>query len=363
MDPEVQSYMDTAERLGLIPSSEYLDAFAEHVVVRQTGRADDQLAPIWREKLRHTYTRVLEHKYPELQAANGEVLQIDTAVDPAALEWEYFMLDGNGYADWIDDDGHVMPGSSFTMTRHTGRMAEMGHTWEANVFDLERAVKAGVPFLPIKQKLAKKAHDRTTNWVWLFGDSGKNLPGLCNHPNIRVTRAPLNGGATSRHFRDKSADEIADDFATLIDTIATGTLRAYHAATVFIPLELAQIMRRARLGSGDGLLTLWDWVQDTYKGDDTGQGKITFKVLNECTASWRADPRSGDAATDNSGIGGDFMLAIPGVDKEELCFIRARPYTQRPPQERDFNMYHPTHSKIGGCKVTCPTAVHRVDFF
>lgn len=349
---------ETMDALQLVPRADHLTAICADVIKR-AGRADDSLAPIWAEKLRHTYTKVLEVKYPEYAAANGDVLPIDTSVPPSALEWEYFLIDQQGYADWIDDDGRVAPGGTLTAKRFTGKCSEMGHRWDLSVFDLERASAAGLPLPKLKQQNAKRTHDAKTNWTWLFGDSAKNLPGLCNHPNITVSKAPLNGGASSRLWANKTVDEIASDVALAVDTVATSTLEQYHAARVYMPPSLFRELRNRRLGAGDGFASVLDWMRERYKGDDTGQGKVEFRMLNECDASRRLHPKTG---TDDSGLVGDFLLALPPENTEELSFIRARPFTQRPPQERDMVMHHMTHSKIGGCKCQIPLAVHRLDF-
>lgn len=349
----------TLDALGLIPRTDALEAECSRVLLRE-GK-DSSLAPIWAEKLRHTYAKVVEQKFPQYAAANGDVLPVDSSVDPASLEWEYFMIESAGYADWIDDDGAVAPSSAIKASRHTGKLAEMGHRWDMTVFDLERAAKANVPLAPIKQKHAKRTHDAKTNWVWLFGDSAKDLPGLCNHPNIGVSQAPdgtLGGGGGTAALADMTNDEILSVFASLINSVAEDTLENYHAATVWMSHADYRTLRDRRLGAGDGFASLLGLLTDRYKGDESGQGKVTFRTLLECDKTRRTNPKTG---VDNSGIARSFLLAIPQAGADELAFIRARPYTQRPPQERDMVMHHMTHSKIGGCKCQIPLAVQRMD--
>lgn len=343
--------------LEIIPR---LDAIvSEAQWMAQRGRCDAQLAPIWAEKLRHSFGAAVEVKYPEYMAANGDILPIDTSVDPAALEWEYFMVDSVGVADWIDDSGRIAPNSAISMSRHVGAMKEMGHSYDWNIFDLERSASAKLPLSDIKSKAARRAHDAKTNWTWLFGDSKLGMPGLASHPNISVSLAALNAGNSSRLWSQKTADEIATDMGVLINTIANNTLGAYHASTVLVPRNLFQRLRDLRLGAGDGFASVLDWMENRFKGDASGAGKVSFKIMNECQGTLRRDPLTG---TDTSGISGDFLLAYPSADKSELSFIRARPFTQRPPQEQDFVVKNLSHSKIGGCKCQIPLAVHRLDF-
>lgn len=353
----------TMDALKIIPRMDALEAVCDTIIKREGY--DAQLAPIWAEKLRHTYTKLFEIKYPEYKAANGDVLPVDT-VDPAMLEWEYFIVDQHGSADWIDDDGQVAPSGSISVKRKTGTMSEMGHKWTLTVMDLERAAKATIgtasfPLAQLKQKNAKRTHDAKTNWTWFFGDKEKDLPGLCNHPNISITTAPLKASPGTVRAWDANAtnDEIAADAASAINKIAQDTLEQYHAATVYMPPAYWRLLRDRRLGAGDGFASLLGLLQDRYKGDESGQGKITFATLLECASVSRLNPKTG---TDTSGITGDFLLVLPAASQDELAFVRARPYTQRPPQERDMVLHHMTHSKIGGCKCQIPLAVHRFDF-
>jgi hypothetical protein len=350
---------ETADMLCVVPRQ---DSLAEDLApIARKHRGDAQLAPIWAEKLRHTYSKVMETIYPELEAASGSVLPVDSSIDPAALEYEYFKIDSVGFASFIDDDGKLMNTGALQMSRYTGKCREIGYRYDVNQFDLERASSAGLALVNLHGKQAKRAHDALTNWVWLFGDSERGLPGLCNHPNITVQVAALNGGSTSRQWANKTADEIATDVSRMINSIAQNTLEAYHAATVFLPHDLLRRMRDLRISTGgDGYASVLGWMQDRFSGDPvTGQGRVEFRSLLMADADRRLDPRTG---TNTSGISGDFAIVLPKASSDELCFLRARPFTQLAPQDEDFSMKYLTHSKIGGVKCQIPLAVTRFDF-
>lgn len=349
----------------LYPSEAQINAFAQNLVVQ--GRCDaPQLAPFWAEKLRHTFPKVFEEVYTDLAAANGDILPIESGVDPGKLEWEYYAVDYRGYADFIDDEGDVMPSSQITAKRYTGEMHEIGHKFTVNLFDLEREATYDGPHLPIvatKQKVARRVHEERTNYIWLFGDPEKSadkFPGLVTHPNITVSFAALNAGATSRLWENKTEDEILADFAALIDTVPIDTKRRYWVKTVYMSLDRWLFLRNKTLSTSlTGFSSMLDLVRDRFKGDDSGQMAVEFKILNECDPAYRLHPK---LETDTSGIDGHFMLAIPKAPKDELNFVRARPYTTRPPREEDFKTIYPTHSKVGGCICKIPRAVHVMHF-
>lgn len=361
-DEEIRSITDSLGSVLPWPRLDSLIAMAKNAA--RYGRCDWQLAPIWAEKLRHTYAQVQELDYPELAAAMGNVLPIDTSPSPASIEWEYFQIEYAGYADFIDEEGDVAPTGSLKARRFTGKMHEIGDKYVVNMFDLERAAAVkGPPKISIVaeyQRGSKENHERTTNWVWLFGNKERELLGFLTHPNITVSVAPLNAGSSSRLWANKSNDEIVSDIIALIDTIPTVTKRKRHAAKVWMAEGMFRELRNRRLATTDGSLTsLLDYVRNLYSGDDSGQGKVEFKILNECSPDYRVHFKSG---TDESGLSGECMIAVADLSKDDACFIKARPYTTLPPQEQEFKVSTLTHSKIGGCKLREPLAVHRMDF-
>lgn len=330
-----------------------IKAFAQQLA--NLGRCDASLAPIWAEKLRHVFPKIVETIYPDLPVAAGEVLPIDSSVDPADLVWEYYMVDSGASMDWIDDDGSIMPSAYVKASRYTGTMAEFGGGYDYTIFDLERAAKANVPLNTIKASAVKRAHDEFVQRKWLFGDADKGMPGLLTHPNIPMSRAAA-GASTSRHWDDKTGDELIADFIALIDAIPEQSLEQHHAATVYMPFGLIRKLRSLYIASTDsGAVSYWDRLLKLYAGDDSGQGKVTFKGLNECQSSRRP-------STDPFPYGGDFMFALPAPNVDELAFVRARNLTQRPPQEQDFKVKIASHAKIGGVKVVRPLAVHVMCF-
>jgi hypothetical protein len=319
------------------------------------GRCDASFAPIWAEKLRHVFPKIVETLYPDLPVAAGDVLPVDSSVDPADIVWEYYMVDSGASMEWIDDDGTIMPSAYVKASRYTGTMAEFGGGFDYTIFDLERAAKANVPLNTIKATAVKRAHDEFVQKKWLFGDMSKGMFGLLTHPNIPMSIA-ADGASTSPHWDTKTGDELIADCIALVDTIPEDSMEQHHAARVYLPFGMIRKMRALYVSSADsGTVSYWDRLLKLFAGDDSGQGKVEFKGLNECQANRRG-------ATDPFPFGGDLMFAIPAPNVDELSFVRARGLTQRPPQEQDFKVKIVSHAKIGGIKVVRPLAVHIMCF-
>lgn len=319
------------------------------------GKCDAQLAPIWAEKLRHTIAGTIETIYPDLVAANGGVLPIDSSVNPATLEYEWFTIDRGAVMDWIDDEGNIVPGAFVTMKRDTGKHAEFAGGYAYNIFDLERWAFVGMNLPNELRDAMKRAHDEFVEWTWMFGRPEKELYGLCSHPNIPMSTAALNAGATSRLPANKTDDEVLRDFVTLLDTIPQQSVEAHHATKVYMPFSLIRLMRARFIAStATGTVSLWDKLQALYSGDDSGQGKVSFMGLNVCDASRRVNPNT---RTDTSNISGDMLIACSG-DARDGQFMRCRPLTQRPPVEEDLKVKVLAHANIGGARLVHPLAFH-----
>src|SRR5690606_30816728 len=114
----------------LIPRQDTLQALALRFAMElggfRCGRTDDSTAALWAEHMRSYSAKLLEHRYPDLPCAEGEVLPVMTDVDPAAEEFVYYSIESGGYADWIGDDGTVAPNSWISAGRHVGYTSEMG---------------------------------------------------------------------------------------------------------------------------------------------------------------------------------------------------------------------------------------------
>jgi hypothetical protein len=361
LTPEIQAQL---EALAVYPRTDELSTVLADPRWQLTGNVKtldgqavkrEDLAPMMIERLRFLYPEILEAKYAELPAANGDIFPIDDSVPAGAVEWKSETMEVLGFAQWVDDDGKIAPTGATVFGQAEGRLKEMAHAWEMNEFDLERAAYAKVPIESTRGRASKRVIDAKCQWTWLFGDFDLGLYGCFSHPNITRVLAPQSAsGGNSRLWSGKTNAEIAADVALVIDTVRAATNRQEQAAIVYVPENLYKLAKRKLLGESSGLLTsLWDWIVDQHKGDESGTGKVTFKILNECEAAYRRNPETN---TDTSGISGDFLFARPAEDKRMDAFMRSRRFTQRPPQQIDFAVKHLCHAKVGGFRTERPLA-------
>lgn len=354
-----EEYRATIDSLGLIPRKDHVEHFVQELGTKGKfeGRFDDSVAPIMVEALRYNYARVYEEHYPDLKAAMGQVLPIDSSPSPADDSYKYDVIDVTGYVDWIGDDGTIMSEGTTEMRSHIGFMHEMGGKFSFTVFDLERAAASGRQLEPARQRNERRKHEAKHQWVWLFGDPAKQLHGLFTHPNIQVALAPMAATAVHSDNRDrlienKTADEILADVETLVETAPRTTNEAIRVRKVFMSYADKSVLTRRRDGTGADSITLWALIQQMYPD-------VEFDTLNECDAAKRLNPKTG---TNDSSLSGRCWIAVPDLPVDECGFVMSRPFTQRSPQEQDLKISTITHSKIGGFKCLQPLGVVRMDF-
>ncbi len=334
--------------------------FRELAVKGVLERHDWSGAIVLAETLRQQMAQLLKTKYPDLPVANGDLLPIDSSASPHHETWRQYIVDEQGYADFIDDDGTLAPNQSATMKMFEGRFANIGHKYDWTIFDVERAAAEGYQLQSSKAKNAKRYHDALKQWVFLFGDSKRDIKGLVNHPNINVMLAALDAAtSTTRQWALKTNAEILVDVQRLVNAVPVETIRQHFTARVYLPHAFQLICQgRFIAATATATVTLWDQILSMYQGDSTGQGKVEFLILNECDPLLRRDARTG---TDTSGITGYFALALPAKNSDAV-FKVARPFTQLPPQQEDLKVNVLTHEKIGGARLDYPRSIARMDF-
>lgn len=348
---------DRFDAENLVPRKDHLERVVARCIADGKVKLDDAVAPIAVEKLRYNYARVYEQTYPDLKAAMGMVLPFDTSPDPAHDSYKYDVIDYAGFADWIGDDGQIMGNSSVQMSSHLGFMDHIGNKFAFTFFDIERAALSGSNISAVKQRAVRESHERKHQWVWLFGDRGRQLHGLFTHPNIQVVLAPLASSAVHNDNRDrlienKTMDEILADVETIVETVPRTTNEALRVRKVFMSYADVSYLKRKREDTGSNSRTLWSIIQEMYSD-------VEFDTLNECDASKRLNPKTG---VNDSGLSGRCWIAVPDLPADECGFVFPRPFTQRAPQEKDLSIETITLSTIGGFKCVQPMGVVRMDF-
>lgn len=306
-------------------------------------RADAQTLAGFAVELEHVMTETYEEDFPDLPFANGDGVDLDTSVNEGAETFRYYVFSGMSVARFSSAySAGTSPGTSISAGVVHGRIEGMENHYEMTFKDLRNAAFAGVPLETMLGSAARRAHDELLHKTLLWGREDLGLPGFATHPNITITRAPATGSGSSRAWADKSNDQILLDVATLVDTPGAVSLGMRETTDVAWPRATERLLRARRMGTGDGTLTLLQFIRTNYP-------EVTFRRLDDLAAS-----RSfGNLATDS---------AIAYVrNRQVLRGIVPMPFRQHPPERRDLKMRVMCESSTGGMVIKEPMTIHRLD--
>lgn len=311
-------------------------------------RHDAQTLAAASRQLEHVMSQVYEEPMPELRAANGDMIDIDTSVPDGAKTFTWYAYSGRAIArfsaSWTSGAAPMatIQGAARTGTTHS---IESGYAYTQS--DMRQAAFADIPLDPMLAKEVRHAHQRKHNDVALWGRMDLNLPGLVTHPNITVIDAPLNAGATSRYWSSKTVDEIQRDINTLIDTASEVSFRMRRTTNLWLPTTEFNLIRNTRLGAGDGGMTILGFFK-------ANRPEVTIDELVELRASQSAPEGGSPQLTSNA------ALALV-KNRDIVSFVVPLVFSQLAPQMVGLNIKVFTESMVGGVILKEPPTVVRLD--
>lgn len=308
-------------------------------------RQDSQTLPFFERQLEQILARTYDRLFPNLMAANGEVVPISTDVDEGAESFTYYMYEPTGLAKFLDsyasDD---LPMVSIRGAKVTGKVEAMGNQYGWTTRDIRNARFANRPLESDLAKAARRAHDQLLHFTILWGREDIGLPGFVNHPNITVSDAPAaaGGGGNPTWWANKTPDEVFEDLATAIDGVDEMTNGVHQVSRVLIAKPQFNYIKRTRTGQLGDSLTILEWAQKTWPG-------VTFLPIIDLEAS-----------KSQGNLDSNAMIAYT-FNAEMADAVLPMPFTQYPVQERGLKFVVPCESSTGGVRMPYPLAVYRVD--
>jgi hypothetical protein len=306
-------------------------------------RKDAQTLAGFARELEHVMTEVYEEPFPDLKMANGEIVDLDTSVSDGAETFRWYVFSGTSVARLSSAySSGTSPGTAITAAAVLGNVECLENHYEYSFRDLRNAAFAGVPLEPMLASKAKRAHEELLNDILLWGREDVGLPGFLTHPNITITRAPADGTGSSRAWEDKSIDLILRDIRLLIDTPGEVSHGMRETTDVLFSREEERLLTSLRMGTGDGTLTVMQFLRQTYP-------EVRFGRLLELAAS----KSRGNLATNS---------ALAYVRKRDvLRGVVPMAFRQYPPERAGLKVRVDCESSTGGMIVKEPMTIHRLD--
>jgi hypothetical protein len=330
-------HYDAATMLRTEASEQYRDLDEQ-----AASRKDSQSLALVARQLEHVMTEVYEEEFPELLAAEGKVVDIDSSVPEGAETFTYYVYSAVGMARFSSAySSRTSPRATIQGAKVSGNVENMEGSYGYTARDLRSAAFAGLPLESMLAVAERRAHAELLNKTALWGREDLGLPGVLNHPNMTITDAPDGAGA-SPLWADKTVDEILLDIATIVNTPRLISFGMRQTTDVF--LSDAEYLRisQLRLGAGDGGMTVLDFAKKAHPG-------VTFSVLRELAATESDGNLDADAA---------FALV---KDSRLVSLIVPMPFRQHPVQQTGLEFVVMCESSTGGIKCPEPMILHRFD--
>jgi hypothetical protein len=320
-------------------------------------RTDDAGMLYSARQLEHVYTEVYEEEWPDLPVAMGEIMPIDTSVHEGSKTWTYFLYSGTTVARWAADfSGGTLPRVTRVGAEVTKACHVIENAYAYTTDDMRCAAKAQDNLDAALGTLTKRGHDQEFHRAGLWGRTELNVDGLLTLPNITIMTA-------AESFETADVDTIVDAVGTLIDSVSQLTKGLRHATRVLVSRRVRDLLVKRRLGPGDGTLSIWKYLKETFGSpDDTSRPPVEFMVLEEL--DWRTAQEESDAGVPNVDIDedtGDCMYAYVHNNAKVLSVVQPMMFTQHPVQFKDLEFQVPCESKLGGVRCPEPMTISRME--
>lgn len=278
-------------------------------------------------------------QYPQLKAMS--LIPVSMEAGNGAESITYQQFDKLGMAKVIANYADDIPRADIKGKEFTSPIRSLAASYGYNVQEIRAAQFAGRNLQARKAEAARRAVEQEINNIAWYGNAENNLLGLVNNPNITRVAAPLNAGATSTLWANKTPDEILEDMYEVSHSIVELTNGVEIPNTLILPIAQYNIARRTRLSTASDTTIMEYFLANN--------GYITrIEWVNELVGA--------GLGVDAVAAGGDVMIAYDN-NPMKLTLEVPQAFEQFPAQERNLEFVINCHSRIGGVIVYYPLSV------
>jgi len=310
-------------------------------IIRQPF-ADAQAAfPFVISQGRNIETRIYRRRYPTFNY--GAHVPVVTEGNAWAIGTMFFTVDIAGEAKFISGAANDLPFSSATRDQAAHDYAMIGAGWEWNIEEVNQSALYGIPLNDVKAMSSSQSIERLLNSIAMVGSTEKNWTGLINSPAVSRVDVAANGSGSSTYWSTKTNDQILQDINDLLGSIRDNTLEVEWADSLRLPPEAFRLLNNRRLGAGDGVLNLLDYLRknNVYTAE-TGQ-QLDIQPLRELATA--------------SQDGGGRMVAYRR-DEEVLRFHLPMPRRVLQPRQKSIMGFEQgVIARTGGTEIRLPGAM------
>lgn len=294
---------------------------------------------------RNIETQIYQRRYPAFNYAAH--VPVVTEGNAWAIGTTFFTVDAAGEAKFLSGAGTDMPFNQVTRDQASHDFAMIGSGWEWNLEEVNQSSLYGVDLNGTKAMSAADKVERLLNNIAMIGATEKSWTGLVNNGSVSRVDVAADGTSSSTFWSAKTNDLILRDINDLLSSVRTNTEEVEWADTLRIPPEAFRLIATRRLGAGDGLMTLLEYIRkNNIYTAETGQ-PLDIAPLREL-------------ATASSDGGGRMVAYRRAV--EVLRFHLPMPRTVLQPRQKSIMGFETgIIARTGGVEIRLPGAVAYAD--
>jgi len=217
-----------------------------------------------------------------------QFVPVSSEAPPGAETWSYRMWDSLGMAEIVANFADDIRRVAVTAKKQSYDIATYALGYDYSVLDIERAAMAGVDYQNKEAEAVRVGFERRLEKLAATGQTGTNIKGLVNHPNVPIIAAAVVGATSQWGTGTKTPDDVLKDLMAAEDSILAATNGVESPDTLILPLSEFRYIQNTPLYTGAGsdptdtilsvylartaFVTSVDWWLPLDKADAAGTG-------------------------------------------------------------------------------------------
>ena len=286
-------------------------------------------------QLEFIYAQTYDIKFAQLKARS--FLPIDTSVDPGAEFFTYRQWNMFGMAKLIATYADDLPAVDALAKEFPAPIKSMGASYSFSIQDMRRAAMSGSQLDQRKARAARRAHEQLFDDIMAFGNADAGIEGFLTNANVPIV------GATTGTWVALNATplQMIADLNALVNSIILATLETFEPNVLLLSnISFQRINTTPMSSTGDADKTVLRFFLDNNP------------YITEID-QWNKLNAAGPAGVSRA--------VAYFRDAEVLEGVEPQPFEQFPPQPVNLAFKVPTHSRIGGVRISYPLAIAYMD--
>ena len=304
----------------------------------QSIHLDANESLFFERELEFVKSQTYDKRYPNLLAASGQIIPINTNVPEWARTITYQSYDSYGKGKIGKASVDDAPMANAAGKEYTGPVRDIIQGYTYTVDDIMEAQATGKRLDQRLAMAARKMNDIALDDVAMYGDTVYGLKGLLS--GNAVTEIPeataSNGDAGTPQWSTKTADEIIADLNQIYSAIRVATLDTSKCNLIILPIAQDEIITSTPRSSYSDVT-----IKDFWLRTHPGVRIISYNKLDSVSAF------------------SDVDVAV-GMEQDPMNMVLEVPmmYSQLPAEARNYAFVINTRSKVGGLTIPYPKTAY-----